>query len=238
MFGRKPKEPKVKPSAKDAKKDGAKENPYIEHNERQDDRYMNLAVDKYNWQVAFRITAGLLAISMGFNGYYMTQSKFIPVPIAMDEIGHMVVVGPADKARPIDSKRVLRTEAIEWIESARIIVGDQLAQKKFMNRVYARVPATGKARGALDEFYRERRPFSTAATETTAAEVTLALPTSPDTWQIEWTETWRNHAGDVTRRERWKAVMTIEVSPLDTEDGIRANPAGFFVTAFNWSKQI
>lgn len=217
---------------------GSKENPYIQHKETQDDRYMNQAVDKHNWQTAFRITAGLLAISMGFNGYYMLQSKFIPVPIAMDKIGHLVVVGPADKANPIDNQRVLRAEVIQWLEDARIIVGDQLAQKRFMNRVYARVPSTGKAKTALDEYYRDRKPFSTAATDTAAAEVTLALPTTANTWQIEWTETWRNLAGEITRRERWKAVVTFEVNPLDTEEGIRANPAGFFVTSFTWSKQI
>lgn len=224
--------------AKPRKKGGSNENPYIRHKELQDDRYMNLSVDKHNWQTAFRITAGILAISMGFNGYYMLQSKFIPVPIAMDQIGHLVVVGPADKANPIDNKRVLRAEVIQWVEDARIIVGDQLAQKRFMNRVYARVPSTGQAKSALDEYYRDRKPFSTAATETVAADVTLALPTSGNTWQIEWTETWRNLAGEITRRERWKAVITFEVNPLDTEEGIRANPAGFFVTSFTWSKQI
>lgn len=235
MFARTKKE---RVAGKGVKNDTKKENPYIEHKERQDDRYMNLAVDKHNWQTAWRITAGLLVISMGFNGYYMLQSKFIPVPIAVDEIGHMVVVGPVDKANPIDNKRVLRAEVIEWVENARIVVGDQLAQKRIMNRVYARVPSAGNAKMSLDEFYRARKPFSTAATETAAAEVTLALPTTPNTWQVEWTETWRNLAGEITRRERWKAVLTFEVSPLDTEEGIRANPAGFFVTAFTWSKQI
>jgi type IV secretory pathway TrbF-like protein len=213
-------------------------NPYIEHKQEQDDRYLNQAVAKYNWQVAWRITAGLLAISMGFNGYYMLQSKFIPIPIAVDEIGHMVVVGPADKDHPIDNKRVLRAEMIQWIEDARMIVGDHLAQKHFMRRVYARVIDGSQAKNALDAYYEERKPFKTAATETVSAEVTLALPTSENTSQIEWTETWRNLAGEVIRRERWKAILTFKVSPLDTEEGIRANPAGFFVTAFTWSKQI
>ena len=214
-------------------------NPYIEHKQTQDDRYLNLAVAKHNWQTAWRITAGLLAISMGFNGFYMLQSKFIPVPIAIDQIGHLVVIGPTNKANPIDNKRVLRAEVIQWIEASRIIVGDQLAQKHFMRSVYARVPSTGKAKAALDEYYNDqRKPFTTAATATVSAEVTLAMPTTDNTWQVEWTETWRNLAGDIIRRERWKAVLTFEINPLDTEEGIRANPAGFFVTSFTWSKQI
>lgn len=213
-------------------------NPYIEHKAHQDDRYLNQAVAKYNWQVAWRITAGLLAISMGFNGYYMMQSKFIPIPIGVDQLGHVVVVGPTDESRPVDSKRILRAELIQWIEDSRMIVGDHLAQKRLMSRVYARVVDGSPAKSVLDAYYQERKPFVTASTETVAAEVTLALPTSENTSQIEWTETWRNLVGEVTRRERWKAVLTFKVSPLDTEAGIRANPAGFFVTAFTWSKQI
>jgi type IV secretion system protein VirB5 len=214
------------------------DNPYIAHKTIQDDRYLNQAVAKHNWQTAFRITAALLAISMGFNGYYMTQSKFIPMVIATDKIGNLVVVGPADKASPIDDKRILRAEVLQWIENARIIVGDQFAQKHFIHRVYARIPSTGTAKTVLDDYYRDRNPFATAATQTVAAEVTLALPTSDNTWQVEWNETWRSLTGEIIRQERWKAVLTFELHPLTTEEGIRANPVGFFVTSFSWSKQI
>lgn len=239
MFGRKEKSKKsdIQQQA-EGKNTDKKENPYIAHLEKQDDRYMNLSVEKHNWQVAWRITAGLLAISMAFNGYYSLQSKFIPVVIAMDQIGHMVVVGPADKATPIDSKRVIRGEVISWIEKSRMVIGDQLAQKKYVNYVYARVSSSSKAKNALDDYYRERKPFVTAATESIDVEVTLALPTTTSTWQLEWTETRRNLVGEVIGRERWKGVLTFEVNPLDDIKGIDANPAGFFVTSFSWAKQI
>jgi type IV secretory pathway TrbF-like protein len=213
-------------------------NPYIANREEADDRNRNLAVDKHNWQVAFRLTAGLLAISMGFNGYYMVQSKLVPYVVATDSFGHVIAVGPADKANPIDSKRVLRAEMLDWVENVRAVIGDNLAQKRAIGKVYARVASTGRAKKMLDDYYRERKPFDTAQTMTASAEVKVALPTSPHTWQVEWTERWRNAEGQVVREENWKGLFTFEVTPLNTEDGIKLNPTGLFITDFTWSKSI
>lgn len=213
--------------------------PFIDHRVADDDRYMNLAVEKYNWQIAWRLTFGLLAISFAFNGYYMMQPKYVPYTIEVDKIGHVISVGPADRGNPIDTKRVLRRQVIEFIENSRTVVGDNLAQKRIMNWVYARVPSNSKSKTELDEFYRERKPFTTAKTETYSAEVTNALPLGSDrTWQVEWTETRRNLVGEIVTQERWKALLTYEISPLDTKEGIDANPLGFFVPSFSWSKQI
>lgn len=228
----------LKPAETETKKKGSSGNPYAEHREFQDDRYMNFAVSIHNWQVAFRIVAALLVVSMAFNGYYMMQSKFIPVPIAVDKIGNMVVVGPADKVNPVDSKRVLQGEMIHWIENVRTIMGDLQGQKRFVSEAYARVPSTGSAKTALDEFFKDRKPFARAASETVWVDVKNVNVISANTWQVEWEETTRNLNGALVRQERWKAVVTFEVSPLGTLEGIRANPAGFFITSFNWSKQI
>jgi type IV secretory pathway TrbF-like protein len=213
--------------------------PFLDHQKTDDDRYMNLAVEKHNWQIAWRLTFGLLVISFAFNGYYMTLPKFVPYTIAVDKIGHVISVGAADTKTQIDVRRVLRRQIIEFIENARTVVGDNRAQKHIMRWVYARIPNNSKAKVSLDEFYFERKPFITAQTETYSAEVPNALPLGSDkTWQVEWTETRRNLAGDIINRERWKAVLTYEISPLDTEEGIDSNPLGFFVSSFSWSKQI
>jgi len=212
---------------------------FLDHQEADDDRYMNSAVAKHNWQVAWRLTMGMLAISFSFNGYYMMQPKYIPYTIEVDKIGHVISVGAADKGNPIDSKRVLRRQVIEFIENSRTVIGDNLAQKRIMNWVYARVPGNSKAKTYLDEFYRDRKPFTMAKTETISVDQVNPLPLASDkTWQVEWIETRRNLAGEVVSKESWKAVLTYEISPLDSKEGIDSNPLGFFVPSFSWSKQI
>lgn len=213
-------------------------NPYLANKEDTDDRYMNQSVSRHNWIRAFQITAGLLAISIGFNGYYMTQSKFIPYIVEVDKIGHIISVGVADKSNPIDKKRIVRAAMIDWVENSRAVISDQLAMKRIVGKVYAHVTGTGKAKKQLDEYYKARNIFELSSKQTISAEVTVALPLAGNTWQIEWTETMRNQAGETMGSERWKAVVTYDFYPLDTEEAIRANPSQIFVTDFSWSKQL
>lgn len=212
--------------------------PFLRQGGKQDDRYMNLSIEKHNWQVAWQITVAILAVSMAFNGYYMISSKFVPYVVAVDKLGNIISVGVANRANPIDNKRVLREQMINWVEYARLIVGDQAAQKRFMGWVYARVQDNSAAKHALDRFIRERKPFTTAADHTIEAHVTLALPVSDHTYQVEWTETLHAPNGDPIGEERWKGIFTYRTAPLYTDEAIRANGAGFFITHFTWSKVV
>ncbi|KMY85165.1 hypothetical protein BUMB_02030 [Candidatus Paraburkholderia calva] len=113
---------------------------------------MNLAVARHNDRVEKRILSALLAISMAFNGYYMMSSKYIPYIVETDKIGNIISVGAADRANPVDNKRVIREQMINWVENARLIVGDQADGKRFQKWVYARVQERSAAKTALDRF--------------------------------------------------------------------------------------
>ncbi|WP_080500772.1 type IV secretion system protein [Burkholderia pseudomallei] len=244
MFGRKKKgggdaaEEVVK-----AKKDGGRDrsrSPFLQEPDgNRDDRYLNLAVEKRNWQVAWRITAALLAVSMSFNGYYMMTSKFIPYVVAVDKLGTVVSVGQPSRANPVDSRRAMREQVIRWVEWSRIIAGDQDAQKTFMRYVYARVQAGSPAYKKLDSFYHdERKPFATAAEYTVETLVTLALPVSDHSYQVEWTEIRHAPNGDVLGEERWKGLFTFKTTVLNKDEDIQRNGTGFFITDFSWSKVL
>lgn len=225
--------------AASAAKSEKAESPFLRaHGGEQDDRYMNLAVARHNAQVGFRIVSAILAISVSFNGYYLLSSKYIPYVVVEDKIGNIISVGVADRANPVDSKRVIREQMIDWVEYSRLIIGDQAAQKRFIGWVYARVQEGTPAKKELDRFILERKPFQTAADHTVDAAVTLALPVSDHTFQVEWTETMYSPNGDVIGKERWKGNFTFKIVPLNTEAGIRANGAGFFITDFTWSKVL
>lgn len=206
------------------------------NNENSRDRYMDLATEKRNWQIAWRITAALLAVSMAFNGKYQLDSKYVPYLVVVDKLGHVVSVGPADRANPIDVKRVVRSEMIEWVENTRRVVSDQSAQKAFLRRSYARVEENSKAKKSLDAFIAETKPFETAAMNTKEAEVKYALPRGDNSFEVEWTETLIAPNGDKLPPQRWKGVFTYKVVVPETEVAIRANGAGFYITDFQWSK--
>jgi len=216
---------------------GAKsENPYIANKVYTDDEKMNLKVATHNWQVMARLLCGLLGLSMLANGYCMLRPKFEPYIVAVDELGQRVSVGPASAAKPADMKRLSRAEVREWIENSRIVIGDKAGQKTFIRRAYSRVGESSAAKKQLDAFYREPSIWDRAEKMTVTPKVKLVLPTSENTWQVEWEDEIRALTGDVIAIERWKAVITTEIRPQSDSAAIDANPLGFFITSFNWSK--
>lgn len=221
-----------------AKKDP--ENPFVANREETDDRYQNLVIAAHNWRVAWQLTFAVFVVSFCFNGYYMMLPKFVPYTVETDKIGNVIAIGPATKGSPVDTKRLIRRQVMDFIENARTVVGDNLAEKKMINWVYARVPSQSQTKNFLDTFYaKERNPFLTAQTSTVSVEVTNVLNMGSDkSWQVEWVETIRNLAGEIIGQQRYKAYLAYELSPLDTEDGINSNPLGFFVLSLNWSKQL
>lgn len=220
---------------KGKEKVGGKSSPYLS-DENNNDRYMNLAIDKRNWQIAWRITVGLLAISLAFNGKYLLDSKYVPYLIVADKLGHIISVGPADRAHPIDVKRIVRSEMIEWVESTRRVVSDQSAQKDYLRKSYARVEEGSKAKKSLDIFLADTKPFEMAAINTKEAEVKYALPRGDNSFEVEWTETLIAPNGDKLPASRWKGVFTYKVVVPESEAAIRANGAGFYITDYQWSK--
>src|SRR5260363_24665 len=55
--------------------------------------------------------------------------------------------------------------------------------------------------------------------------MSLALPISKRSYQVEWTETLHLPNGDVIRTERWKGLLSYRIAPLSTDEAIRANGA-------------
>ncbi len=217
----------------------AEPNPYLGNRVESDDRNRNHAVEKHNWQTAWRLTTALLAMSMGFNGYYMVQSKFIPVPVFMDNVGNVIHVGSVDHETKLDPKRITRAEIKTWVENTRMVYGDNQAEKRAINAAYARVSSQGKAKRELDDYFRERGVFDMAKNgQGVSVEIHVVLPVSAHVYQVEWTETTRNAEGAVVSAQNWKGVFTYDITPLDTEEGISRNPVGFFITDFSWSKTI
>lgn len=210
--------------------------PSVDHDPFDDDRYMNQAVARHNWQVAFRIVTALLAVSIGFNGYYMMQSKFVPVVIAVDEIGNYVVVGPVTEAKPVDVERMLLREVADFIEVSRSVVGDNLYQKKRMRWVEQRLPGDSAAAKVVEELYTMRPPFATAEHSTYDVEIKSKLRHGDNIFMVEWVETQRDLGGGVVNVERWRALVTYKLIPQETEQSINNNPIGFFVTDLSWSK--
>lgn len=201
-----------------------------------DDRYLNQSVSIHNWQVMARLLVALLAMSMFFNGYYMMQSKFIPVPIEVDKLGQAVVLGPVTEMKPIDTERVIRTEIADFIDYSRSVTGDYILQKKRLRWLGARVPNDSSTRRIIEELHKKRDPYETAKGMTINAEHITVLRQTEKTYQAEWEEVSRKLSGEVVSVEHWKALLSYELKPQSKLEDININPFGFYATELSWSK--
>lgn len=210
--------------------------PLIDRDPYTDDRYMNAAVATHNWQVAFRLVFALLVISVGFNCYNMTQSKYVPVVVGVDEFGTKIVVGPVTESKPVDLQRAIYREVRDFIEASRGIASDANYQKGMLKHVATRLRVGSSAAKIISELHATRPPYETGRINTIAIEDVVPLRQTEKTYAVEWTEVRRTASGEQLSSERWKALLTVGLEPFDDRDSVMANPLGFTVEAIDWSR--
>ena len=232
-----PGEENIVPAFTNVRAEKESENPYLLARREWDERYGNLIARARNWRLlallcataALLQTAGLIAMSM--------RAKVVPYIVAVDSIGHEVAAGPAEQSSAVDD-RVKRAELFQWIEDVRTVTSDGIAQRKAIDRVYARIANGSPAVKVVNEYYQGDPPQHRAETQSISVDVQSVLATSDRTFQIEWTETTRDLQGEIKSQDRWKGAFTIGINPPTDERTIRANPFGIYITNASWTRVL
>lgn len=214
----------------------APENPYLAARLEWNERYHGFVRAKRNWQV-IALVALVVNAMLGLGILWQaSQSRVTPYVIEVDELAQTLVIGPAEKARTADP-RLVRYQVAEFIRKVRSIVADGAAEKQILDSAYAH--ASGAAMQFLNDHFQEHNPFLRMQDRTVSVDVTSVLPLpASDSWQIQWTETHRGLDGAVLVRERWQALVSVEVRPSNTPEQIEQNPLGLYVTNIQWTKQL
>ena len=209
--------------------------PWIAAKHEWNERYGDLISRARNWRIAALLAlllalleaAGLIALSL--------RAKTVPFIVAVDSIGRVVASGSVEQAPVIDD-RMKRAALYEWIQDLRMVIADPLVQRRSIDRVYSMIGQGTPAQVFITDWYRNNTPFDRARTETVSVDVRTVLPTTSRTYEIEWTETTRDHAGTVVGSQNWKGVFTIAVNPPTDEKLAHVNPLGIYVVDTSWSK--
>lgn len=120
----------------------------------------------------------------------------------------------------------------------RTVTSDGVAQRKAIDRVYARIANGAQAMTVVNEFYRNDPPQKRAQTQTVSVDVRSVLATSDSTYQVEWVETVRDLHGQVKSENHWKGAFTTAMNPPTDEYLIRTNPIGIYVTNASWTRVL
>jgi len=192
---------------------------------------------------------GLIGVLMGLAAiggmiHIGSLSKFIPYIVEVDKLGTPAGYAPAQAAKSPD-QRVIRSQVSSFIADSRSVTPDISLQRKMIFRVYAVLSPTDAAAQKMNDWLNgsaDSTPFKRAATQTVSVDIRSAMPQTPDTWQVEWTETTRDRQGVLKGKpEVWRALVTVYVAETTTdttEEKMQMNPINTFVRDFTWSKQL
>ncbi|WP_122522869.1 conjugal transfer protein TrbF [Pannonibacter phragmitetus] len=199
-----------------------------------DERIGSARVQARNWRyMAF----GCLILSAGFASalvWQSTRGTVVPWVVEIDRHGDARTVESAiADYRPTDPQ--IAWHLARFIEQVRGLPSDPIVLRQAWLRAYDFTTDRGAV--ALNEFARSNDPFTRVGRQQVSVEVSSVIRASPDSFRVAWTEQHYEN-GQLSRTERWTAILTIVLQQPRTAERLRANPLGIFVNAISWSREL
>lgn len=215
------------------------DNPYLNAKVVWNDRVAQVISERQMWQLVGLFALALTLSSIAGVIYMGMQPKYVPYVIEVDSLGEAVAINKVYPAAPID-ERVLKAVVANFISNSRAVTLDGTLQTDFIERVFAVIAPKSAAFTKMAKYYRADPPHRKAQDELVTTEIESVIRRANKSWQVDWVELTTNREGGLIDEKKWRALITIDVSPPDSvlsESHLKANPLGIYVTDFDWSKQ-
>lgn len=223
---------------------GESENPYLSARRTWNAYTGGIIASRRMWQAVGIIASMLLLVAVGGVIQLGSQSKFVPYVIEVDKLGNAIASGPINSTTKADP-RILKSTVAEFITDSRLVTPDIALQRAAIFRIYARLAPNDPATQKMNEWLNgnsESTPFNRAKKVMVSIEIKSVMPQTPDTWQIDWVETVRDRNGGlVDTPVTYRALVTVYLaapSSNTTEEQLRMNPLGIYVSDFSWQKLL
>ena len=199
-----------------------------------DERIGSARVQARSWRyMAF----GCLILSAGFASALVWQSArgtVVPWVVEIDRHGEARAVESAvADYRPTDPQ--VAWHLARFIEQVRGLPSDPIVLRQNWLRAYEFTTDRGAV--ALNEYARSNDPFTRVGRQQVSVEVSSVIRASPDSFRVAWSEQHYEN-GQLSRTERWTAILTIVLQQPRTAERLRANPLGIYVNAISWSREM
>jgi type IV secretion system protein VirB5 len=180
---------------------------------------------------------GCLILSAGFASALVWQSArgtVVPWVVEIDRHGEARAVESAvADYRPTDPQ--VAWHLARFIEQVRGLPSDPIVLRQNWLRAYEFTTDRGAV--ALNEYARSNDPFTRVGRQQVSVEVSSVIRASPDSFRVAWSEQHYEN-GQLSRTERWTAILTIFLQQPRTAERLRANPLGIYVNAISWSREL
>ena len=244
IFKKKPDRRQSPQSSEAGPRSSGLENPYLSARRTWNEHVGSVVSSRQTWQVVGILSLLIALAGVGGVIHIGSQSKFIPYVVQVDKMGQTIAAGPvtaADKADP----RIVHATVADFITSARMVTPDVALQRKAVFKVYSVLSPNDPATAKMNEWLNgnaDASPFKRAAKEMVSIEITSVIPQSPDTWQVDWTETTRDRQGALKGQpvpmRALVTVYTAEPTSQTTDEQLRNNPMGIYVRDYSWSRLL
>ncbi|WP_442765297.1 VirB8/TrbF family protein [Sulfurospirillum cavolei] len=211
------------------------DNPYLNAKAEWLERYGDYISQKRNWQIIASLCLCITLISVLYLGYMGTQNKLIPYIIEVDKLGNTAKIGIVENSN-LKNQNVVKYSLNTFIYSWRTIWGNAETQRKFILDAYTYLKPQSTAFFQTNDYYKSNNPFERGTKEKVDVKIKSIVPQNINTWQVEWEETSKNLLGEKLTITNYKGLFQIEQIIPTTEEQIRKNPLGIFVTDLNYAK--
>ena len=199
-----------------------------------DQRIGSARAQARNWRLMAFGCLSLALLMAGGLVWRSAQSIVTPYVVEVATGGQVRAVGEAATPyKPTDAQ--IAYHLARFLTDVRSLPIDQIVVRK--NWLEAYDYATDKAAATLNDYARSNDPFSRVGQSSVAVEVTSVVRVSDASFQVRWIE--RAYVnGSPAATERWTAMLSVILQPPRTEERLRKNPLGIYVTGLSWSREL
>ena len=210
--------------------------PYLSARYRFEQLFGDLARGRRSWQsIAFASLLANLVLTAGFV-HVASQHKVVPYIVELDDLGEMRAVGRLG-VQEIPERAIAATLR-QFVHHLRTVPTDaRLLNARLQD---ARVHVHGRAAESLvQEINREREMLERMLQRGDTRYVeeissVLKVPGGGHLYRVSWRESTR--IGQDSRDEAYEGHFQLRVETGGTEEVVRANPLGIYITDYTWTR--
>jgi type IV secretion system protein VirB5 len=199
-----------------------------------DERLGTARVQAKNWRLMAFLSCGLAIGLSGGLVFLASRGLVTPYVVEIERSGAVRNIAPADRTyQPADAQ--IAYHLARFVEQVRSLSSDAVIVRQNWLKAYDYV--TAQAAVTLNDYARGNDPFARVGRATNAVEVTNAVRTSDNSFQLRWQEQ-SFEGGALTSSKRFTGLFTIVIAPPRDEATLRKNPLGIYITAFSWGQDL
>lgn len=193
-------------------------------------------VQAKNWRLIAIITACSNIILIIGMVILTTRSYIHPYVVEVDKTGSVRAAGIVTTIEYDPPQAAVKHFLASFVTNIRSVPNDPVLLRKQWLTAYHFV--TSKGRNYLTNFAQEMDPFTVQQQQWISVDVTSVTQVSDTTYQIEWRETMTSKEGVSAATARYTGMFAVMFHTPKTEEEIRINPLGLYITTFYWSKKL